>query len=229
MEEVRKRFRDQGQTYDEAAKEEYRRNLVRVFYAKKLVPRVQVTADDMRRYYDRNLDSQFTQHDTLTFRVIKITTQAMGSDALARKKADELAARANRGEDFATIAGEINHDPMLLRAKGLTGPIDRGAYKLEKVEAALLAINPGDSTPVVTDVGGYYIAHLEARTRGRVEPFEENSVQRRVYETLQREQLARMRRDFEGQLLKDAVVAKNDSIFATAVSMAMQNYPKWHR
>ena len=229
MEEVRKRFREQGQTYDEVAKEEYRRNLVRVFYAKKLLPRVQVTADDMRRYYDRYRDNQFTQHETLTFRLIKITAQAMGSDALARKKVDELAVRANRGEDFATIAGEVNHDPSLLRNKGLTGPIDKGAFRLEKVEAALLAVNPGDTTPVVEEGGAYYLAHLEGRTKGRVAPFEENDVQRQVYDTLQKEQLANMRREFEGRLVKDAVVAKNDSIFSTAVSMAMQNYPKWHR
>ncbi|HEX8324899.1 MAG TPA: peptidyl-prolyl cis-trans isomerase [Tepidisphaeraceae bacterium] len=227
IEEVRRKFRDQGQTYDEAAKAEYRRNLVRVFYTKKLFPRIQVTADDLRRYYEQNRDAQFTQHDTLTFRLIKITPQAMGSDAAARKKADELAARVTRGEDFATVAGEINHDPILLRNKGLTGPIDRGAYRLEEIETALWSLAPGDTTPVLSVGGAYYLARLEKKTTGRVQVFEESAVQAKMLDALRGEQFAKMRRDLETTLRRDSVVAKNDSVYATTLAMAMQSYPKW--
>ncbi|MGC4033145.1 MAG: peptidyl-prolyl cis-trans isomerase [Tepidisphaeraceae bacterium] len=228
MEEVRRKFRDQGQTYDEAAKEQYRRNLVRVFYSKKLFPRIQVTADDMRRYYDTNKDSEFTQHDRLTFRLIKITATAMGSDDAARKKIDELAARAKRGEDFATIAGEINNDAMLLKNKGLIGPVDRNAFKVDKVEQALWAINAGEVTPVIQDGSDYYLAKLETKSLGRIAGFDEAAVQSKVLETLRSEQFARMRRDLENQLRQDSVVAKNEQVFSTTLSMAMQNYPKWH-
>ncbi|MDB5327584.1 MAG: peptidylprolyl cis-trans isomerase, PpiC-type [Phycisphaerales bacterium] len=228
MEEVRRKFRDQGTTYDDAAKEEYRRNLVRVYYTKKLFPRIQVTADDLRRYYDKNRDALFTQHDTLTFRLIKISPDSMGSDALAQKKADELAARISRGEDFATIAGEINHDPNLLRNKGLTGPIDRGAYRLESIENALWQLHPGEATPVMKADGAYYLAKLETKTNGRTQAFEENAVQGRMLETLRSDQFAKMRRDMESQLQKDSVVNRNAPTYATALEMAMQGYPKWH-
>lgn len=228
IEEVRRKFREQGQTYDEAAKAEYRRNLVRVFYTKKLFPRIQVTADDLRRYYEQTRDKDFTQHDTLTFRLIKITPQAMGSDAAAKKKIYDLAARVGRGEGFATVAGEINHDPVLLRNKGLTGPIDRGAFRLEEIEKALWSINAGDTTPVTTIDGAYYLAQLDKKTIGRVQAFEESAVQSKMLDTLRGEQFARMRRDLETQLRKESVVAKNESVYATTLAMAMQNYPKWH-
>lgn len=228
IEEVRRKFREQGQTYDEAAKAEYRRNLVRVFYSKKLFPRIQVTADDLRRYYEQNKDSQFTQHDTLTFRLIKITPQAMGSDEAAKKKIDELAARVARGEDFATIAGETNNDPILLRNKGLTGPIDRGAYRYDDIESALWKLNAGETTPVMNVDGAYYLAQLEKKTSGRTQAFEETAVQSKMMEALRGEQFGKMRRDLEAQLSRESVVAKNESVYATTLAMAMQNYSRWH-
>ena len=228
MEEVRRKFREQGTSYDEAAKEEFRRNLVRVYYTKKLFPRIQVTADDLRRYYDQNKDAMFTQHDTLTFRLIKISPAAMGSDELAQKKVNDLLARANRGEDFATMAGEINHDPILLRNKGLTGPIDRGAFRIDDVENALWKLQVGETTPVIRNGKDYYLARLESKTVGRTQSFEENAVQAKMLETLRSDQFAKMRRDMESQLRKDSVVARNESTYATTVEMAMQNYPRWH-
>jgi len=228
IEEARRRVReDQGRSLDDLAKEQYRVNLVRVYYTKKLFPRIQVTADDLRRYYEKNKDAFFTERDNITFRLIKITSKDLGTSAAAEAKVNELSARAARGEDFATIAGEINNDPMLLRTKGLTGPIDRGAFKLEAVETALWKLNPGAVTPVVRIDDDFYIARLDEKKLGRVKAFEEDDVQRRMLETLRGEQFTTMRRDMETQLRKDSVVSKNQQMFATAVDMAVANYPKW--
>ena len=228
MEAVRKSFRDEGSTYDDAAKEQYRLNLVRVYYTKKLVPRIQVTADDMRRYYDKNRDTLFTQRDNLTFRLIKISSVSLGSNAAAKQKIDEIAAKANRGEDFATLAGEFNNDPLLLRDKGLTGPIDRGAYVLDDVENALWKLNVGQITPVIHVGDSYFIAKLEQKKFGRVMSFDEDAVQERILNTLRGDQFTRMRNETEAQLRRDSVVAKNEAMYDAAVAMAMQNYPHWH-
>jgi len=138
-----------------------------------------------------------------------------------------LRSRAARGEDFSTIAGEINHDAMLLKTKGLTGPIDRGAYKLEEVEKALWATTPGELTQVIRVGDDFYVARLEAKKIGRIKAFEEDDVQRRMLETLRGEQFTAMRRDMEATLRKESVVSKNQPMFATAVDMAVQNYARW--
>jgi len=229
VEAVRKFFRDQGTTFDEAAKEQYRLNLVRVFYAKKLFPRIQVTAEDMRRFYDKNKDTLFTEHDALTFRIIKITPEAMGSDAAAQAKANELEARAQRGEDFAQMAGEINNDPTYLKNRGLVGPIDRGAFRIDVVEKTLWDLPVGGVTPVIHDGDAYYIAKVETKKTGRIAAFEEDAVQKRMLETLRGQQFSRLRADLEAQLRRDSVVARNDQMIATTLDMAMQNYPKWHQ
>lgn len=229
VEAVRRSYRDQGTSYDDAAKEQYRLNLVRVYYAKKLFPRIQVTADDMRRFYEKNKDTAFTEHDAVTFRIIKITPAAMGTDDAAKKKITELAARAGRGEDFAQIAGEINNDPVYLKNHGLVGPVDRGAFRIDAIDKALWNIDVGQVTPVIPAEGAYFIARLEAKKTGRVAAFEEDAVQKRMLETLRSQQFTKLRNDLESQLRRDSVVARNDQMGATTVDMAMQNFPRWHQ
>ncbi|MGN6507384.1 MAG: peptidylprolyl isomerase [Tepidisphaeraceae bacterium] len=228
MEEVRKSFRDQGTTYDEAAKAENRLNLSRVFYTKKLFPRIQVTADDMRRYYDKNRDTLFTQRDQITFRLIKISAASMGSDAAAQQKIDDIAAKARQGQDFETLAGQFNNDPLLMRTKGLVGPIDRGAYVLDDVEKALWKLDIGQITPVIHVGDSYFIAKLEGKKMGRVMSFDEDAVQQKILDTLRGEQFMRLRNEMDAQLRRDSVVSKNESMFDATVDMAMQNYPRWH-
>lgn len=227
IEEARKKIRESGKSFDEVLKEQYRLSLVRVYYARKLFPRIQVTADDMRRYYDKNKDTMFTLRDSATFRLIKISPKDMGSDAAAKAKVDELATRIKNGEDFATIAGEINHDPMLLRNKGLMQPIDRGAFKYEEVENAVWKINPGEVTPVIPSGGDYYIAKLENKRTGRVMAFEEDAVQKVMMEKLRGEQFGKMQRDLDTKLRKESVVEKKPQMLQTTVEMAMQNYARW--
>ena len=228
IEEVRRQFREQGRTYDEMAKEQYRTNLTRVYFHKKLVPRIQVTAADVRHYYDENRDALFTVRDNITFHLIKITPAATGSDAAARAKIEGLAEKARRGEEFATLAGRTNDDPLLLKNKGLVGPIDRGAFVLDEVESALWKLNPGDTTPVLQVNGNYYVAQLDAKKLGRVMGFEEDAVQKKIFDTLQGRQLNRLRQDMFTKLQGESVTTRNRETYTTTLAMAMQSYPTWH-
>ena len=61
VEEARRQFREQGRSFEDVSREQYRVNLVRVYHARKILPRIQVTAEDMRRYYEKNRDTLFTE------------------------------------------------------------------------------------------------------------------------------------------------------------------------
>lgn len=226
VEEARAAYRALGGSFDDAAKERYRIELVRLYYRKKLMPRVQISAGDMRAYYEKNKDAMFTERASATFRLIKVTTADTGSNAAAKAKIQELADRARKGEDFETLA-ENNKDPNLLRAKGLVGPIDKGAYVLEAVENAIWKLNPGEVTPVVAVGDDYYLARLESKKTGRVMAFEEDVVQRKIGDALRGEQFQKMRKDMDTQLRKESVVSKNPDMFNATLDMAMQNYARW--
>ncbi|HEX8339404.1 MAG TPA: peptidyl-prolyl cis-trans isomerase [Tepidisphaeraceae bacterium] len=227
VEEARRSFREQGRTFDEAAREQDRTNLVRVYYSKKILPRIQITATEMRAFYEKNKETLFTDRDKLTFRLIKITPEAIGSDQAAQERVNELAAKAANGEDFAALAGSINNDPYLLKSAGLVGPIDKGAYKLEAIEAALWPLNVGQITPVIKIEKAYYLAKLEDKHTGRVLQFQEDLVQRKMTEAIKGEQFTKMRREMEASLRKESVVSKNPAMYESALGMAVQNYARW--
>jgi len=52
---------DQPMDFEEKSKEQNRTELIRIYYNKKIYPKIQVAAADIREYYDRNLDKEFTE------------------------------------------------------------------------------------------------------------------------------------------------------------------------
>jgi parvulin-like peptidyl-prolyl isomerase len=226
IENARAAFREQGRSFEDAQKEQFRVNLVRVYYTKKLFPRVEISAASMRRFYEANREKLFTLRDNATFRLIKVSPAEVGSDAEAKKQIDDLHARALKGEDFEKLA-EYNKDEMLLKSKGLMPPMDRGAWKLEAVENAIWATDVGGITPVIKDGNDYHFAKVLDKTIGRTKAFSEDEVQRKISDTLRAEQFAKMRADMESQLRRDSVVTKNPQMYENALNMAMQNYGRW--
>ena len=151
--------------------------MVQINYQKKVFPKVQVTAEDMRRYYDQHLNTEFSESDQAQFRVIKISGRNMGSRELAVDKAKELHDKALQmsDEEFGKLAGSINHDPALMKSAGRIGGgdgwVQRGSFAVQKVEDEVWKLQPGQVTDVV-EVGNdsFYIARLESRKTGRVRP-----------------------------------------------------------
>jgi len=229
---ARARAREQGLDFDEMVEQQYRLYLVRLYYEKKVFPRVQISADDIRRQYERMKPTQFTERATARWRMIKVSSKNMGSLEAAEQKARELHERiTQRGEDFAAVASSFNHDAALLRNGGDVGPIDKGAYRLEAVEQAAWTLEPGQVSTPLRVGDDFYLVKLEEKKTGRVIPFEEPGVQTQVREVLQREQFAQLREKAQQELQREAVGAinVNQDMVRTAMEIAMQNYPRWSK
>lgn len=232
LELARRKAAAEGVDFDEKVRQQNRMFLVQIYYQRKIFPKVQVTAEDMRRYYDQHRKTEFAEPDQALFRVIKITARNMGSSDAARTKAKELHERAARGEDFEKLAGDINHDPLLLKNAGRVtvgdGWIQRGSYAIAQVEDALWKLQPGEVTGVI-EVGSdtFYIAKLENRKLGRVREFEEEDVQKQIEQTLRRAQLQIRREELQARLLKDSVIYPEIPVIAPVLEMAIQKYPEW--
>ncbi len=217
-------------SFDDMVTYRHRLYLTQLYYERKVMPRIAPSAAEMRAYYDHNAAKLFTEHEAAQFRIIKIDPKDMGGKEQALAKITDLRNRAVSGEDFAEMAGSINHDPRLLKAKGdITGGLaQRGlSAPLDKVEDAVWQLQPGQITEIIESGGAFYIAKLEQRKPGRVAPFEEEATQDKIRADLRSEQFRALREQVQKKLLEDAVVRSTEEMRAIALEMAMERYPRW--
>jgi parvulin-like peptidyl-prolyl isomerase len=228
LELAKQRAAKMGQDFEELAREEKKAFLVRLYFQKKIFPRIQVTAQDRRNYYDQNISREFTTPAQARFRLIKIGVKDMGDRDRAKKTIEELRERAVRGEDFAAIASSMNHDPRLLKSGGdLGGPIQKGAFALENVEQAVWATPVGEVTPVVETSDAFYLAKVEEKKPSRVIPFDEDGVQEKIYDTLANQQFNAMQDEVVEKLQQESYFRSDQQMLNTAVDVAMQDYHRW--
>jgi len=230
LELARKRAEADGNSFDEICKEQYRLFMTQIYYQKKVIPRIQVTADDMRHYYDSNRDKLFTEHDQVKFRLIKVDVRLSGGGdrGKALEKAKDLHAKAVANPtNFAELA-KTNDDAMLMKKGGLIDWVDKGAYAIDAVSDAVFKGNPGEVTELIDAGRAFYIAKVEDRRIGRTLPFEDESVQDKIRTTLRSEQFRTLRDSIQEQLKGEALISINQEMMTTAVDMAMQNYSQWN-
>lgn len=228
LEIAKRKWAADGYDFEERVDQEYRTILVQLYYSRKVWPRVQVTADEIRRYYNQHINDQFTVKDEVRFRLIKVDVKRTGSREAALNKIKDLRARANRGEDFAEMAGTVNDDKYLMSQHGDVGWVQRDSYINSDVEKAAWNLQPGQVSDIIDTGTAFYIAKVEERKLGRIEPFDEQAVQDTIVKNLKAEQFHQLRDKVMDKLTQNWAFHQDADMINTAVDMAMQDYPKWH-
>jgi hypothetical protein len=226
IEQARKKAAAEGLDFEEMVQERFRFEMRRIYFQKKEMPKIQVTATDMRRYYQQNLDREFSEQSQAHFRLIPIEISRIGDEALARQKARDLMERARKGEDFATLAAQ-GTDPALAKKGGDLGWVDRGAFRLEAIERAVWELEAGQVTDVLEVGGTLYVAKLEGKKVGRQMAFEEQAVQDKIRRTLETQQFNQLREQVQAKLIANAIVYPNPPNYTPALDLAMQSYGAW--
>jgi parvulin-like peptidyl-prolyl isomerase len=230
LEQAKLRAREDGRDFDELINEIFRTAMVRLYYDRKISPRVQITANDIRRYYERHKDDQFSDRAQARFRLIKVSGKQAGSADEAKKKIEQARQRVTAGgEEFAKVAAELNRDPMLTRNQGDVGMIDKGAFVVEPVENAVWQLDVGQVTPVVRVGDDFFIARLEEKKAGNTRSFSDPAVQKQIRDALEAEQIAQLRQRAREDLMKQyqGAVIYNNAVLQTTMETVMAAYPKW--
>ncbi|HEX2970795.1 MAG TPA: peptidylprolyl isomerase [Tepidisphaeraceae bacterium] len=237
-----------GIDFDERVKEEYRKNMIQIFYYKKVFPRVQVSADDMRRFYEMNLDRLFTEKSEVLFRVIRVGVNESGGVKDAWDRMKRIQEKVARGDDFADLAAAqdnrvyarqrgyltVKRDEAGQIVKNDKGepvglPIQKGSLKQEDLEKAVFALEVGQVTTIIDGGDALYLAKLEGKTAGTVKAFEAEEVQKEIFRVLSADQRSELRRKEQKKLLEAAVTRTDEKAVDVAIEMAMQKYAIWNR
>jgi len=216
---------DQPMDFEERSKEQNRTELIRIYYNKKIYPKIQVSATDIRDYYDRNVDKDFTTNDQVTFRLVKVDIKKTGGKNAAQTKIADIWKRAKAGEKFEPIAMRENDEKMFAGEKPFE--IAPKSFTIEPVGNALAKLKPGEVSEILEDRDAFYIAKMEKRINGRVEPFEEQSVQDRIRNKLKSIQFATLREQEMQKLFRGAIIRQEPQMTLIAVDMAMQRYAQY--
>lgn len=227
---ARSRIAARGEDFDDLVQQQYRIWMSRIYSEKKLMPQIQVTADDVREYFNRNGAREFSQPDTAQFRLIKIdVAKSSNNRDEARRRITELRNRiVKAGESFEAIARSANDDSRLAASGGaLAAPIQRGAFAIEPLEKAVWDTPEGKVTEIVETPNAFYIALVEKKIIGKAASFDDEAVQTQINDRLRGEQFRALQQQVEKTLLENAAVVSTNDMVNTALEMVMQNYPRW--
>jgi parvulin-like peptidyl-prolyl isomerase len=226
----------EGTTFDDMMRDDQRHMTWELYKNRMIMPKVQLTAADMRKYYKANVDRLYTERDQAQFRIIKIDPARIGgadARAAALKRITSIRDRAQGGEDFATLASTENQDDYLKTNAGDPGGwMQRDAYRVDEVDHAVWKLQPGQISPVIDTEDAFFIVKLEAKKSGRIRPFDDPAVQDEVRTILTNQQTAAQQNALLQQVVEEqGLVVRGDDggMLQPALDIAMQEYPRWSK
>jgi peptidyl-prolyl cis-trans isomerase SurA len=174
--------------------------------------RVRVTDEDVRAMYDRTLKDELRRREYHPAWIVLRLMPGASAEAVEerRRLAANLAERARRGEDFATLAKQYSDDTATREDGGdlgirapqgtqaaLTG---RREVMSPELEAALFALKPGEVAPPTPAGDAIVILKLVSRQPSRYTTFDAarnemiQRVQNEIFEKAKRKWLEELKR-----------------------------------
>lgn len=181
---------------------------------------VNVSEDELRAAYDDEGARFATAEERRASHIlIEVPPNAdAATQAAAQKRADELYARARKGEDFAKLAREYSKDSGSAAKGGDLGFSPRGAF-VKEFEDTLFAMKPGEISKPVKTQYGFHIIKLTAVKPGTRKPLAEAKVE---LEQQLRQRKAEERFYELSERLNDLLYEQPDSLQPAAQALGLK-------
>lgn len=191
---------------------QFARDLANTNLQEKFQNEVKISEDEMKKYYEENKESFYT--DTVTASHILLKTQDDKGKELsdekkkeAKAKAEEALAKVKSGEDFAEVAKKYSQDTSASNG-GELGTFGRGQM-VTKFEDAAFSMKPGEISDIVETEYGYHIIKVTERV-DKQETF--NDVKEQIKATLASEKYT----EYVEKLKKDSTIEEKEDIVKSA-------------
>jgi peptidyl-prolyl cis-trans isomerase D len=140
----------------------------------KVRAKMKIPDEELKADYQRRASSfQIPEQAIAAHILIKVEPdKGPEVDAAAKQKAQDLLARAQKGEDFAKLANENSDDPSGKGTGGQLPPFGRGQM-VPEFEQAAFDMKPGELRGPIKTQFGYHVIKLVAKTPPRARTFEE--------------------------------------------------------
>ncbi len=171
--------------------------------------------------------ADFVKKDQVYLSQLIISTQGKTPEqaAAAEKKAQDLVARARRGEKFSDLVIANSDDPETSRTGGQLPPAERGIMRKEIED---IVFNPKNAKGFVTDPikidNGFLILRIEDRTEAGQASFDEAREQ--IQEFLARPKIEPKLREYLSRLRQEAFLEIKDGYVDTGAVPGKDT--RWH-
>lgn len=192
----------------EAMKDDLRRNVLRDRVVEKLSGSVDVTDDEVKKYYDDNVARFMEREQVRASRILLrvAPTAAPAEKKAALKEAKDILGKLKKGADFAALAKEKSQGPEAQNGGDL-GWLTRGRMT-PALENAVFGLEPNKLSEVVETPQGYEIVKVAEKKTERQRPLEE------VEENIKNSLLARKRNEKRRDVLRTLKVDAKVEQFA---------------
>jgi len=195
----------QGTTFDQY-KTQMKEQLERLrLMSQEVKSKIQVSERELREYYEENR-ALFSEAPSYRARHIFLKVPKNAANAEIKrimKKALTVMAEARSETDFAGLAKKYSDDPGAANDGGDLGTFKKGDM-LPEIESAVITMNPGEISDIVTTPAGFHIIKLEEVSAAKVKPFE--TVKATIEETLYRKKSEERFKQWADELRKGATV-----------------------
>jgi len=195
----------QGTTFDQY-KTQMKEQLERLrLMSQEVKSKIQVSERELLEYYEEN-KALFSEAPSYKARHIFLKVPKNAPNAEIKKimaKALTVIAEARGDADFAGLAKKYSDDPGAAKDGGDLGTFKKGDM-LPEIESAVITMNPGEISDIVTTAAGFHIIKLEEVSAAKVKPFE--TVKAAIEETLYRKKSEERFKQWAEELRKGAAV-----------------------
>jgi parvulin-like peptidyl-prolyl isomerase len=180
--------------------------LAQVYLDQKLRETRKVDLPEMLSYYQEHYrDKEFDRPAQITWRELVVEKGHHPQPADARRKADNLLARLNRGESFATLARKESEGPSSIRAQGGLMQTSPGSYAVDAVNQALALLPLNQVSPVLEGPSSFHIVLVENRRAAGPASFKE--VQDEMRNKVMSRKARKAREVFIARLKRNALIS----------------------
>lgn len=136
--------------------------------------RITPTEAELKAAYEAKKDTfNVPEQVNASHILVKVNEGDPNGDAMAKAKAENLAAKAKQtGADFAKLANENTDDPSGKTTGGKLPPFSHGQM-VPEFEQAAFSMQPGEIRGPVKTQFGYHIIRVESKTPARMRSFDE--------------------------------------------------------
>ncbi|HLH43163.1 MAG TPA: peptidyl-prolyl cis-trans isomerase [Bryobacteraceae bacterium] len=171
-----------GEAYEDYRGEMKNQLLVDGVIQEEIVRKIQFKKEELQAYYEQH-KGDFQRQERVFLRQIFISTSGKdeAAQALAEKKAKDLAARAKKGEKFADLAQNNSDDAATAQEGGALPPYEKGKM-LPELEAAIWDQPRSYVTDPIKLPNGYIILRVDEHYKAGLASFDEveNEIQNRM-------------------------------------------------